>query len=370
MHIRGVLFLLAVLILCAAPRPAQAAPRCFAVGGPFNGTMALQIGSLVVPRDLPVGSWLYQQVFLQSGSGVQIECDARRLSGRTSGRLADIGASVDTIPGNRIYATGVPGIGVMWWDGRGQYLLGGNGDFVGLHYLCSGMNNRTSCRTHWLKFSPATAFILVKTGPVGAGVILASDLGQVRYSAKFDGGNEVNFATLSLRGSIQVVSKTCTTPNVSVPLSRHKVSSLKGIGSFTPTVTFEVRLTDCPGFPGRFNVGTTAASPSSSQDGIIQAPSFLPVNVKIRIAPGETAIDASKGVLGLTAQKWTATGVGVQLLDASGQPWILSKDISVPNLKVYTTSVSIKLGARYLQTATNVTPGWANAVATYSLTYQ
>jgi len=42
----------------------------------------------------------------------------------------------------------------------------------------------------------------------------------------------------------------------------------------------------------------------------------------------------------------------------------------VPNLKVYTTSVSIKLGARYLQAATNVTPGWANAVATYSLTYQ
>ncbi|WP_425251609.1 hypothetical protein ACPJXG_15570 [Janthinobacterium sp. NFX145] len=58
------------------------------------------------------------------------------------------------------------------------------------------------------------------------------------------------------------------------------------------------------------------------------------------------------------------------MLDASGKPWTLSKDISVPNLKVYTTSVSIKLGARYLQTATNVTPGWANAVATYSLTYQ
>ncbi|WP_425251610.1 hypothetical protein ACPJXG_15575 [Janthinobacterium sp. NFX145] len=98
-------------------------------------------------------------------------------------------------------------------------------------------------------------------------------------------------------------------PNVSVPLIRHKVSSLKGIGSFTPTVTFDVHLTDCPAFPGRFNAGTTAASPSSSQDGIIQAPSFLPVNVKIRIAPGDTAIDASKGVLGLTAQKWTATGV-------------------------------------------------------------
>lgn len=82
------------------------------------------------------------------------------------------------------------------------------------------------------------------------------------------------------------------------------------------------------------------------------------------------AIDASKGVLSLTAEKRAATGVGVQLLDESGQPWILSKEVGVPNLEANTVSLTVKLSARYLQTAAKVTPGLANAVATYTLNYQ
>ncbi|NVI82502.1 fimbrial protein [Janthinobacterium sp. BJB401] len=176
--------------------------------------------------------------------------------------------------------------------------------------------------------------------------------------------------TLGLTGSIRVVSKTCTTSDVSVPLGRSKIMPLKGGGMSLPAVNFEIRLTDCPGFPGSIASGGGGAV--SSQNGGVIGPSRSPNTRKIRIDSVATAINASKGVLSLTAEKGkrVATGVGVQLLDESGQPWILSQDVGVPNLNANTTSLTIKLGARYLQTAAEVKPGLSNAVATYTLNYQ
>ncbi|AQR69260.1 hypothetical protein BZG29_13575 [Janthinobacterium sp. LM6] len=371
MKLHRVLGLLAGLFVCAVPQLVQAATRlnCNNVSGYFWGAMALQISSLTVPRNLPNGTTLYAQAFSQAGEGVKIECPRSFAFGTQFATLSGVLGGVNTtFFAGKVYATGVPGIGVVWSAGDGGY-MDSNNETTRIATTCR-FSSFATCQAR-LANSPSVR--LVKTGPVGTGVIRASDLGRVNYSAQyrveiFELSDKIGVASIGLKGSIQVVGKTCTTPDVKVPLARHKVSSLKGINTFTPTVSFEIRLTDCPGFPGRID-DSSSKSPISSQDGAIRAPVYLPPNVNLQIA-GATVLNAGNGVLGLTTEKGAATGVGVQLLDASGSPFALSKNVSVPNLDANTTSVSIKLGARYIQTAAKVVPGGANAVATYTLNYQ
>ncbi|PHV22483.1 fimbrial protein [Janthinobacterium sp. BJB446] len=371
MNIRRLLFLLAGLLACTAPRLAQAAlTSCVTYGGPFVAAMPLQVSSLTVARDLPVGTWLYQQYFQQTGNGVRMGCDRGRTIGSQGAKVFGVGGSVIKNPAlpayasGFVYATGVPGIGVMWWGGRSWL---NDTELRNASDVDCNSSDNYICTTDWLKVPDYASMTLIKTGPVGAGVIQASDLGRVSFSAAFAGSGDVEFSSLRLTGSISVVSKTCTTSDVNVPMGRRMITPLKGIGKSTPTVSFEIRLTDCPWFPGTFNKDKV---PISSQDGVIKGPEFVQNKLTIRIVPGDTAIDASNGVLGLTAQKYSATGVGVQLLDESGKSWPLSKDVSVPNINGNSNSLTIKFGARYLQTAAEVKPGWAHAVATYTLNYQ
>ncbi|MGH8393492.1 MAG: fimbrial protein, partial [Pseudomonas sp.] len=101
------------------------------------------------------------------------------------------------------------------------------------------------------------------------------------------------------------------------------------------------------------------------------AGTLVPNTLSLRLDPVDTPIDATHGVLSLSAGADPATGVGLQVLDASGAPWALSQNqlLSLP-LAAGTTALNIPLSARYLQTAATVTAGSANAVATYTIIYQ
>lgn len=384
MNVRKVLSLLAVLLVCGAPQLAQAFECRITDGAATTATMALQISSLTVPRDAPNGTYLYTQAFQNADAGIQrIGCtDAIESEGEGYGYVAGVLGSVSSsaVPAmaGKIYETGVPGIGVVWQVTSDTSLNVGKGTYFYLPIKCLPSNNlRAECytgRSGSVRVPTTFRVALVKTGPVGIGLIQASALGRAILRIRFSylsgstSSNEVDVVTLGLTGSIRVVSKTCTTSDVSVPLGRSKIMPLKGAGMSLPAVNFEIRLTDCPGFPGSISSGGGGAV--SSQNGGVFGPSRSPNTLKIRIDPMAAAIDASKGVLSLTAEKRAATGVGVQLLDESGQPWILSKEVGVPNLEANTVSLTVKLSARYLQTAAKVTPGLANAVATYTLNYQ
>ncbi|MCC7697799.1 fimbrial protein [Janthinobacterium sp. EB271-G4-7A] len=383
MKIRTMAGLMAGLLLCAAPQLVQAAPNCFAINGNlgFTGTMALQLGSLAVPRDVPNGTMLYFQYFSQAANGLQLQCDAPNAAVRQSFRMQGVGANAN-FSGNqayagKVYATRVPGIGVAWFA-NGKWMTDGNVDTINSNpspYICGGDGAPPgTCNTKLLdRAPPSTSFALIKTGPVGAGIIRARDLGSVSYFATVNGGStEFIITSIGLTGSISVVSSTCRTPDVKVALGSRKVSALTGAaGTPTPTVSFVLGLTDCPGFPGNFHL-TQATSPMSSENGVVRDPSFLPNSVSVRIDPAAPAIDAARGVLSLTTERGVATGVGVQLLDSAGAPWPLSKDVKLSNvLAAGTRSLDISLGARYLKTTPGkVTAGPANAVATYTLTYQ
>lgn len=381
---------LAVLGLSAAAQAAQAAVNCTVVNGSagFTGNMALQINSLVVPRDMPVGTIIYRQNFIQAGAGAQYQCTELIASSTVYYWIDGAGANTGYNDGinvykGKIYETGVPGIGVAWFAGQsGVGAVGATQNSLLNAEVAAPIRNDCSwafgvpigsCRTSQLKFPSTTALVLIKTGPVGIGTISGSALGKMRMFVDVGSSPIMFVGFLGLTGNIQVVGTTCKTPDVNVPLGKQQMSSQKGIGSgkgsYTPTVNFVIALTGCPGFPGYY--GNPLANPASSQNAVISAGTRIANTLSLRLDPSIPAIDVINGVLSLSADPESATGVGVQVLSANGDPMPLSRSVPLnTELVANTQSITISLGARYLQTETSMTPGKANAVATYTLNYQ
>lgn len=369
--------LIAALVLCSLAQSAQAAACGYFNNNrginPTTGVVPLQISTLSVPRDAPVGTILYQQNFNQSGAGVDFSCSntggtaaINTLYG-VKGNGANSGFSAGQYAGN-LYATGVSGISVGWFNGTSVMTAAGIREAIANGCQMSGSGG-TGCTIRGLKFPPTTGMVLVKTGSVGTGTISGSALGRLEQDSSVAGSPTAVTNTLSLSGSINIVALTCQASDVSVPMGTYGTASFTGIGSATGQINFVIRLTGCPGFPGYY--GNANSIPTSSQTGVISAGTLVPNTVSLRLDPIDPVIDATNGVLGLTPGAGTATGVGLQVLHLSGAPWMLSQNQLLNTvLGPGTTSLNIPMSARYLQTASTITPGTANAVATYTIIYQ
>ncbi|MGE8143985.1 fimbrial protein [Pseudomonas frederiksbergensis] len=372
--------LVAGLLLWSCNQTASAATSCgySTAARPFNGNMALNVGSLSVPRDVPIGTRLYMQEFHQAGEGVTFTCTTDRTSPVTTYNVFSVNGLGSKVDANnaggyagKVYATGVPGIGVSWWSG--QTVPGAVG--AGSNTLqivpngCVGTGN--NCQTAALKVGPRAALVLIKTGPVGTGTVRGSDFGRLVYSTVVETSTAFAISEVGVTGSINVVAMTCNTPDVTVPMGSHKTSTLTGVGSGTPRVDFKIEMTNCPGFPGYYGNPGTGAIPAASQTAVTNAGTRVLNTVSFRVDPVTTPVDAANGVLSLTSGAGTATGVGVQLFSISGAVQPLSQN-RVLNISpaAGTTGFSVDLSARYLQTADKVTAGKANAVANYTLIYQ
>jgi major type 1 subunit fimbrin (pilin) len=370
--------LIAALVLCALAQSAEAAAAC---GYPdnnrgFNGSVALQISTLSVPRDMPVGTVIYQQNFNQDGVGADFQCGGTGGTAAVNTILSLSSGQTSTgfsagLYANSVFATSVPGIGIAWFNGTTVIPSAG----VVRDSIVDGCSSTAKgapsggCRIVALKLQPAAGIALIKIGPVATGTISASSLGKMTLAANVAGSATFVVNSLSLTGSINIVALTCQTPDVNVSMGSYGTASLKGIGSATAEVNFVIPLTGCPGFPGYY--GNANSVPTTSQTGVVTAGTLVPNTISLRVDPAATPIDATNGVLSLTAGADTATGVGLQLLHHSGAPWVLSQNqLLNVGLSAGTTTLNIPLSARYLQTASTVTPGKANAVATYTIIYQ
>ncbi|OPA86349.1 hypothetical protein BFW87_25350 [Pseudomonas fluorescens] len=363
------------LLLLSGHQTASAAVGCGNITGvpAFNGTMALNINSLSAPRDAPVGTVLYVQEFHQAGQGPTWQCGIENAAMTGNYSVTGLGRKVDFNSGTyagKVYDTGVPGIGVSWFSGAIGVRAVGAEVVAGVTPNGCGRVGNNICQTLPIKFLTNAAVVLIKTGPVGTGTVRGSELGRMVLSTSVADSPAYSTAAVGVTGTINVVAMTCTTPNVTVPLGSHKTSTLTGVGSGSPRVDFILNITDCPGFPGYF--GNTAASyPAASQSSVTSTGTRVPNTVSLRVDPVYAAIDAPNGVLGLTPGTGVATGVGVQILYATGSLLPLSQARPLGTaFTASTRSFSIGLSARYLQTASTVTPGSANAVATYTLIYQ
>ncbi|WP_416048458.1 fimbrial protein [Cupriavidus basilensis] len=193
---------------------------------------------------------------------------------------------------------------------------------------------------------------LVKTGTITAAGSLTGEIGTTTL---VDQQNQV-IRRVFINGSLPIrpLVPTCkvTTPSVALPLGTIPTYALKAVGTTTEIRPFEIRLQCSGGNQGtatRMYMTMTDASNSSNRSGVLS----LSSNSK-------------------------AKGVGIQILRGTNDSVVSygpdSSQSNNPNQwfigQYGNIAVTIPFKARYIQTAAQVTPGAANGLATFTMSYQ
>ncbi|KHA75640.1 fimbrial protein [Janthinobacterium lividum] len=336
------------------------------------GAMPLQVSAISVGRDVPVGTEVYRQTFnIASGQAVKLEClyapyqkstevtvdSSYGLASWTSGTYA-----------NKVYGTSIAGLGVTF-------------NSVGGPLPKQSATEWTTCTSGGRCLVPFDApsnfeLILIKVGDVAPGVLRGDSLPTVSLFGNFGDARMLGFK-MGISGTIQIVSRTCSTPDVAVPMGTHLPTKFAGPNTATAWTDFSIRLNNCPAFHG-----TISKSPASwvsqggnSSGGTGRSGSRDNNSLQYRIDPVRAAIAPGNGVLSLdpsaAGRPLAASGIGVQVATKVGTSVPLaSMQNSGLILSAEESSYIIPLRARYLQTGSKVTPGPANASATFTISYE
>lgn len=346
-----------LLFLSGAVKTAFAAGTC--QYSPANPTwvteQATLSGSATVGRDAPIGTVIYEVGYVSSVSPILL-CTAGSYQVQTSlvSQPYPLSSYVDP-SGSPVYQTAIPGIGVRLNGATTP--VPGNGYVTNYTFALNsvGFLNGSNFRLDLIKIS----------NTVGAGTITAAGLPTFQTSeVSVDGGNSTRFLLATVIGQVNIISSTCTTPNVSVNLGTHFTTELKGIGTTTATwVPVDIQLNNCPAF---FGYTYTSVNADTAQTITGQLASN---SIQYSINPSNGVANATNGVMNLSSGG--ATGIGIQLTDTGSNP-IQFNTATPSGLTLNQTSsanYTINLQARYYQTGTSVTAGAANATATVTLTY-
>lgn len=338
LHPKQVTRWIAVVRLCALlawgmclASPAVADCK-IASGAPGIATISLP-ATLSVPRNKPAGTVLYDSDWVSAGS-ISISCLG------TFQVTSGYASPMQLAPGyGNVYQTTVTGIGIKagwanWMSGTPSI------DSVA---LASPPVSQAITNTNWTPYGPMGRFRmqLVVTGPVMPGTVtLPGLLGQASY-----GSLTVN--QLMVAGTTQIIAPACTVQNTSVTVNMPKVSAsaFPATGSTAGQTGFNISL-NCTG------------------------PTIVAMTITDATQPGNTSSNLS------LASGSSATGVAYQIL-YNGTPVSYGPDSAeagnLHQINVGTTSgasnLQIPLAARYIRTNT-VTPGSANANATFTMSYQ
>lgn len=308
-------------------------------------------GSITVGRDVPVGTEIYRATF-NTNRPANIHCQpgtytrTRRYT-QNPHRLSDY---VHPSYGRRVYLTSVPGIGVaVWWAGNA---------------LPTTATDTYSIPTTLIA-TTAYDISLIKIGDVSAGTIRGSDLPTFEYVEI--GDNTIRMLLGSFTGSLNIVSRTCSTPDVTVNLGTHQMSALSGIGTGTNWVNVPIRLNNCPAFHDAYRRNLT------NDDGV-SMPNRTANQIRYRVNPVTSIVNPAQGVMALQPDgtNQTATGIGIQMADAGNTPIAYGTNRASGLALTATNDASyiLNLRARYYQTGTTPTSGQANGAATVTLIYE
>ncbi|QWC87162.1 fimbrial protein [Cupriavidus metallidurans] len=313
--IKGIVaFLFGTCIFFSSFAPAWA--TCSFMSGFSTLNITIPITKTVVaPRDLPVGAELTRFTWSPSPGEFYATCSG---NGARYWNLSQVPGS------DNIFPTNVPGVGVKITNQNTPFPTSASysGSSITFYWGAQNLN-----------------YVFVKTGPVSYGTVDGASLPTVEYN--FDSSLVVYRA--GAVGSITFSPASCQTPDVTVPMQNHRTSEFSGIGSFTSSTGFNIALNNCPG-------GMTTI--------MYQVDAVTTI---LSSANSVVALDGSSG----------ATGIGVQLLDNSGNPFPLG---SPQTFNGYNSSTggayAIPLKARYYQTGSSIGPGLANTVMTFLMNYQ
>ncbi|AKA23492.1 fimbrial protein [Pseudomonas chlororaphis] len=333
---------------------------------PVTATMPLVGGNLTVGRDMPLGSEIYRQTFMPS-TATGLHCI--NLTGRILERNY---FSSTPLPrsdwsgspyGGKVYESGVAGIGVAIWF---------RGDTLPYNWTMTNCDSMMpNCNLTSGAGNMALVVSLIKIGEVAPGVVNGANFPSVIRDLQTS--NVLTTLRLSFSGTLNIVSRTCSTPDVTVPMGTHQLSEFSGVNSATPWKDFSIALNNCPAFHG-FYSGT---GPRWNQSGAVDNLDSRTSNVlRLRLDPVRTAINPGQGILSLDPSApggaAAASGIGLQVADSHGGalPLATLRPSGITPRATEGVSYSIPLKARYIQTAGRITAGPANASAVFTINYQ
>jgi type 1 fimbria pilin len=313
--------------LCCVWSQISLADGCANDQGYLSSYPTINIGTVYVSPDMPIGSVLYQG---KTGAG--------NLMGHYCSNPVTVTPTMVYLSsqissyGNNVYETGVDGIGInVSWNGLEVQTPGVP---QSVPTVIAGIP-AYGIRSIDESATPITVK-LIKTGPVSGGVMQA--------------GPVVNFAIAGVtvgqvKGTISsgvIIGSTCkvTNNNIQIILDDILASKMNSVGSTYNPKNFNVGLNCDPGA----RVSATLRgndNPDTSVDGVLQ--------------------------LSNAGNDDVADGVGIQILN-NNVPMPLDKLISLRTFT--TTQETLPFTVRYFQTKSEIKTGKANATATLEITYQ
>lgn len=331
---------------------------------PIVATMPLVGGNLTVGRDQPLGSEIYRQTF-NATTGTRFHCLnlTTTILERNSFTATPLPlASWTGSPhGGKVYQSGVPGIGVA---------ISFRGDTLpynwNMHNCDSMMSDCDLLLYPWLM---SFVVSLIKVGEVSPGTVNGANFPSISRDLVTD--NVLTTIRLNFSGSLNIVSRTCQTPDINVPMGTHMLKEFSGKNTFTQWKDFSIALNNCPAFNGFYQ----GAGPSWADNGNVTVESRKNNVLQLRLDSTRIAVTPGLGILSINpsapGKDPAATGVGLQVADSSGTPIPLATlhSSGITPLAVEGASYTIPLMARYIQTDDSVTAGPANATATFTINY-
>ena len=369
-------FALALVALWSLAETAMATTTCKYLRPAVHGSFPLLASAITVGRDVSLGTVVYRQKFeVEDDQYPHIECQST-VAPFEMHTLIDVGPSSKKANwsqgpyANKVYLTNIKGLGIVLaseslppYPYRAMYLSNWKG----------GCNSPGRCGIY-LNTGMKFELLLIKIGDVEPGLL--HEMPTLNYTVTIDGVSHRGLR-MSPSGSMQIVSRTCSTPDVTVPMGSHLTNKFTKLGSSSEWKDFSIALNNCPAFHG-----TYSSNPSIwlSEGGLL--PSGKPTggapdsnSLGFRIDPVRTAILPNEGVLSLdpvgVGSAPAANGIGVQIASSNGSVVPLGRvQRSGLSLRNSIGSYIISLKARYLQTGNMVSPGPANASARFTIIYQ
>ena len=311
----GALALLAAISLLGLPQAAHA--DCYFTSWTGTGTYSVAVPtSIVNDPTIPNGQVLSTSTATPINQTVHFSCYG---GGNYWGLINQVGSTPG--PTTNLFPTSVAGVGYRVLQ-RGGYI------YPYPYFRLNGAN--------WQE-NDAVTLEIVKTGAIADGSVLNSGL-LATFQAGPRGYGSISDAVIKLANSLTFTAPACqvSTPNINVTLPTVSSGAFSGVGSVTGATPFQIGLQCSSGATVRITM--TTATPVAGQTGVI-APS-----------------------------SGTTSGVGVQVLNSSGNPVQFGNPAVIgatPN-----GSMTVNYSARYFQTAPAVGPGTLGATATFTLSYQ
>lgn len=311
------IYLILLLTLVFTPK-SYAEAECWAVWDIYPSTSQ---GPITVPVNAPIGTLLASGVYSYAVKVVKNNSFGAPgnfvLQPRTFSETTGIDYDSMTV-----YKTSKEGVGIAYkTDGRRGLL-----DVYAPRNTPEGYLMRTNLEYFLVKYANITSGALSAYNPIYVGytclgITNGRGLGSISFPAV----------------DIQVNGCNTTTPSIQVPMGTVNSHSFSGPGSYGRSVPFTIGL-------------------------------HCEVNTKVSLTLGTSGTSDSVLPLNGDTGEQVASGLGIQIL-YDGNPLQLGTLTNLLNSTTVGVN-EIPMASRYYQTGVKITPGAANSVASFTLTYR